>query len=101
MWDELRAFEAAQRAAATGSEAPGSADSRLKRRAERAEESFERALAAAGGASGTRADPEAAAKVAELEALQKEAAIADRLSALRGGGKPAPAKKRASAKPAR
>jgi hypothetical protein len=42
---------------------------------------------AAGGLSGGRASPEAAAKVAELEALQKEAAIAERLAALRGGGK--------------
>jgi hypothetical protein len=33
-----------------------------------------------------RASPEAAAKVAELEALQKQAAIAERL-ALQGGGK--------------
>ena len=101
MWDELRAFEAAQRAASTGSDAPGSADARLKRRAERAEEAFERALAAAGGATGARAGTEAAAKVAEIEALQKEAAIAERLAALRDGGKPAAPKKRGPAKPAR
>jgi phage shock protein A len=87
MYDELRAFEAAQRAAASDFEAPGSPDSRVHRRAERAEEAFERALAAAGGLSGGRASPEAAAKVAELEALQKEAAIAERLAALSGAGK--------------
>lgn len=94
MYDELRSFEASQRAASTGSDAPGSPDSHLQRRAERAQEAFERAMDAAGGLSGGRASPEAAAKVAELEALQKEAAIAERLAALRGGGKdsgPAPA----------
>lgn len=89
MYEELRAFEATQRAAASDCEAPGSPDARVQRRAERAEEAFERALAAAGGLSGGRASPDAAAKVAELEALQKEAAIAERLAALQGGGKPA------------
>jgi phage shock protein A len=88
MYEELRVFEATQRAASSDCEAPGSPDARVRRRAERAEEAFERALAAAGGMSGGRASPEAAAKVAELEALQKEAAIAERLAALREGGKP-------------
>ena len=86
MYDELREFEAAQRAASCGEGAPGAPDAQLKRRAERAEQAFERAMAAAGGISGSRASPEAAAKVAELEALQKEAAIAERLAALRDGG---------------
>lgn len=86
MYEELRSFEAAQRAGASGDEGPGSLDSQLQRRAERAQEAFERAMDAAGGLSGGRASPEAAAKVAELEALQKEAAIAERLAALRGGG---------------
>jgi phage shock protein A len=87
MFDELRSFEAAQRAGTSGENAPGSPDSGLQRRAERAQETFERAMEAAGGLSGGRASPEAAAKVAELEALQKEATIAERLAALRGGGK--------------
>jgi phage shock protein A len=88
MYDELRGFEAAQRAGSDGDDAPGSPDSRLQRRAERAQEAFERAMESAGGLSGGRASPEAAAKVAELEALQKEAAIAERLAALRDGGNP-------------
>ncbi|HYW17383.1 MAG TPA: PspA/IM30 family protein [Allosphingosinicella sp.] len=87
MYDELRSFEAAQRAGSTGGESAGSLDSNLQRRAERAQEAFERAMDSAGGLSGGRASPEAAAKVAELEALQKEAAIAERLAALQGGGK--------------
>lgn len=98
MYDELRGFEAAQRAGSNGDDGPGSLDSRLQRRAERAQEAFERAMDAAGGLSGGRASPEAAAKVAELEALRKEAAIAERLAALRGDGNPA-AGKRARAKP--
>lgn len=91
MYDELRSFEAAQRAGSSGENAPGSPDSGLQRRAERAQEAFERAMDAAGGLSGGRASPESAAKVAEIEALQKEAAIAERLAALRGGGKSAAA----------
>jgi phage shock protein A len=89
MYEELRAFEAAQHAASSDFEAPGSPDSQVQRRAERAEEAFERALAAAGGFGGARTSPDAAAKVAELEALQKEAAIAERLAALSGAGKAA------------
>jgi phage shock protein A len=100
MYDELRAFEAAQKAGSSGDDAPGSPDSRLQRRAERAQEAFERALDAAGGVSGGRASPEAAAKVAELEALQKEAAIAERLAALQGGSKGA-ASASAAGKPGR
>ena len=87
MYDELRSFEAAQRAGSVGGEGPESPDSRLQRRAERAQEAFERAMDAAGGLGAGRASPEAAAKVAELEALQKEAAIAERLAALKSGGK--------------
>ncbi len=103
MYDELRGFEAAQRAGSNGDDAPGSPDSRLQRQAERAQEAFERAMDSAGGLSGGRASPEAAAKVAELERLQKEAAIAERLAALQGGGKgaasAAAAGKRGRAKP--
>jgi phage shock protein A len=87
MYDELRGFEAAQRAGSNCDDSPGSLDSRLQRRAEQAQEAFERAMDAAGGLTGGRASPEAAAKVAELEALQKEAAIAERLAALQGAGK--------------
>ena len=87
MYDELRSFEAAQRAGSTGDQAPGSPDAGLQRRAERAQETFERAMDAAGGLSSGRASPKAAAAVAELEALQKEAAIAERLAELRGDGK--------------
>lgn len=87
MFDELRAFEAAQQAAAGGADGPGAPDSRLRRRAERAQEAFERAMDSAGGLGGGRASPEAAAKVAEIEALQKQAAIAERLAALQKGGK--------------
>lgn len=100
MEEELRAFETAQRAASSCGEAPGSPDARVKRQAERAEEAFERAMAAAGGMSGGRPSPEAGAKVAELEELQKEAAIAERLAALRDTGKTAGAagKKRGPAR---
>jgi phage shock protein A len=87
MYDELRGFEDSQQAASAGDESNGWLGSGLARRAERAQQAFERAMDSAGGLSGGRASPEEAAKVAELEALQKEAAIAERLAALRGGGK--------------
>jgi phage shock protein A len=84
MYAELRSFEESQRAASAGEDGSGLPGSGLQRRAERAQAAFERAMDAAGGLGGGRASPEAAAKVAELEALQKEAAIAERLAALRG-----------------
>ncbi|HEX8307079.1 MAG TPA: hypothetical protein VF645_01500 [Allosphingosinicella sp.] len=87
MYDELRSFESSQRAGTAGEDGLGWLGSGLQRRAERAQEAFERAMEAAGGLGGGRASPEAAAKVAELEALQKEAAIAERLAALRGDRK--------------
>ena len=84
MYDELRSFEESRRAGAAGADGAGWPGSGLQRRAQRAQEAFERAMDSAGGLGGGRASPEAAAKVAELEALQKEAAIAERLAALRG-----------------
>ncbi|HEX8126488.1 MAG TPA: hypothetical protein VF548_12980 [Allosphingosinicella sp.] len=87
MYDELRSFEESQRAGSSAEDGAGWLGSGLQRRAERAQEAFERAMDSAGGLAGGRASPEAAAKVAELEALQKEAAIAERLAALRGEGK--------------
>jgi len=80
MEKELAAFESARRAAASADPAGAS---RAARNAERAEEAFRRAMTAAGGIPSpvTSGDKDA---VAEIEALRKEAAIAERLAALRG-----------------
>jgi phage shock protein A len=83
MEEQLALFQEAQAAARSAGDAPGRANVRAERMAERAVEAFDRALKAAGGVAGERARPEAAAKVAEIEALQREAAVAERLAALR------------------
>ena len=82
MAEEVRTFEAAQRAAESETAAPAA---RAERWAERAEEAFQRAMEAAGTSPRAPADGDAAEKVAEIEALQREAAIAARLAALKTG----------------
>lgn len=90
MEDALAAFEAARRDSSVGGDGPARPDRRTERRVERAEEAFDRAMAGAGGVAGIgRADAQTAAKVAEIATLQKSAAIARRMAALRaarGGG---------------
>jgi len=86
MQEELAAFEAAQRDAALGGEGRGRPSRRTERKVERAEEAFDRAMAGLGGATGVgRTDAQSAAKVAEIDAMQKSAAIAQRMAALRAG----------------
>jgi phage shock protein A len=97
MEEELAAFQSARRAADGDPAAPGAADARLQRRAERAEETFRRAMSAAGAVAGSETDAGAAAKVAEIEKLQRETAVAERLAALRA----AQAKAAAPARPAK
>lgn len=83
MQKELAAFEAAQNdAAALSAAAAASPEQRSERRIARAEAAFERAMNAAGVAVGLAA-PDKAAQLAEVDALQKEAAIAERLEALK------------------
>ena len=84
MEEALAAFETAQRDASLGGDGPARPDRRTERRVERAEEAFDRAMAGAGGVAGIgRADAPTAAKVAEIATLQKSAAIAQRMAALR------------------
>lgn len=88
MEEALAAFELAQRDAALGGEGPTRPDRQTERKVNRAEEAFDRAMAAAGGVAGvSRADAQAAAKVAEIATLQKSAAIAQRMAALRSAAK--------------
>jgi phage shock protein A len=83
MQKELAAFEAAQTdAAASSAAAAASPEQRSEQRIARAEAAFERAMNAAGLAVGLAA-PDKAAQLAEVDALQKEAAIAERLEALK------------------
>ncbi|MBD0272612.1 MAG: PspA/IM30 family protein [Acetobacteraceae bacterium] len=84
MEEALAAFESAQRDASLGGDGPARPDRRTERRVERAEDAFERAMAGAGGISAaSRADAQTAAKVAEIATMQRSAAIAQRMAALR------------------
>ena len=85
MEEALACFEAARRdAAPVGRETP--AAWRPERRVERAEAAFDRAMAGAGGVAGAaRADADATKRVAEIDALQRSARVAERLAALRAG----------------
>jgi phage shock protein A len=74
---------------------------RSERKVARAEETFERAMAAAGVPGPGLMDAEEAAKLAEVDALRKDDAIAQRLAALRAAGKAAPAGRGAKKRPAK
>jgi phage shock protein A len=87
MEEALAAFESAQRDAALGGEGPTRPARTTEHKVKRAEEAFDRAMTAAGGVAGvSRADAQTAAKVAEISTLQKSAAIAQRMAALRSAG---------------
>lgn len=84
MMEALAAFESAQRDASLGGDGFAHSDRRTERRVERAEEAFDRAMAASGSVANTvRADAQVVAKVAEIDALQNSAEIARRMAALR------------------
>lgn len=74
---ELAAFEAAQQAGAPAAAVRRERD--LQERADRAQETFERVMAAAGGNAAGRSD----AHEAEIDALRRDEAIEARLAAMR------------------
>jgi phage shock protein A len=82
MEEALTAFQAAQREAALGGAGSPGKSRNVERKVERAEQAFDRAMAGAGAAF-SRADGKAAAKVAEIDVMQKSAAVAERMAALR------------------
>lgn len=90
MEKELAAFQTARREAACGEYAATPAE-RSRTKVARAEAAFERAMAAAGGGGAGLIDPEEAAKLAEVDAMQRDDRIAARLAALRAQAAPAPA----------
>ncbi len=79
MEKELAAFEAARRDARFAEDGTGGEDRRIQRKVDRAQQTFDRVLASAGAAGAGRPDD----KEAEIDALRREAAVADRLAALR------------------
>jgi phage shock protein A len=91
MEQELHVFQATQREANICGAGVNSPVDRTESRVSRAEAAFERAMAAGGGVTTNLMNREHAAKIAEVEALQREAAIEARLAALRAEQKPASA----------
>ena len=87
MEEELAAFETAQREAALGGDGPARQDRRIERKVERAVDAFDRAMAGVGGGI-SRSDAQAAAKVAEIDVIQKSSEIARRMAALRSAAQP-------------
>lgn len=84
MIEKLAAFESARHEAAYNGAASTPPGTGTERRVSRAEAAFDRAMAGAGGAGGmTRSDAETAAKVGQINVLQRNAQIAERLAALR------------------
>jgi phage shock protein A len=94
----LREFELARRDAALGSGDPDQ-ERRIKRNVERAQATFDRVMANSGGPCVAAASNPEAAKLAEIDAIRRETAVAERLAALRdakaGGSKKKPVKSRA------
>lgn len=87
---ELAAFEALREQDGPGAAAV-SRDRKLQDRADRAQETFDRVMASAGGGAAGRADPHEA----EIDALRREEAIEARLAAMRA------AQEKAAARPKR
>jgi phage shock protein A len=77
MEDELAAYQESKREIG----GPARPDDRIRKRVERAEQAFSRAM---GNVEPTpRADAEAAAKLSEIDEIQRSSAVAERLAALR------------------
>jgi phage shock protein A len=87
---ELAAFEAARADTVLGGDGPTQRDQALQRKVDRAQETFDRVMAGAGGKPAAPAD----AKEAEIDALRRSAAVAERLAALRAAPEPRPARAR-------
>ena len=87
---ELAAFEAARADTMLGGDGPTRRDQALQRKVDRAQETFERVMAGAGGKPAAPAD----AQEAEIDALRRNAAVAERMAALRAAPEPRPARAR-------
>lgn len=81
MAKDLAAFQTSHRDADLRPDCTKRQDQRIKRNVARAEQAFGRVMAAT-GAEGA-ADPEAAARLAEIDAIRRSSVLAERLAALR------------------
>ena len=90
MEQALAAFEAARPNAAPGGDDPERRDQALRRKVDRAQETFDRVMAGVGGSPAGRADDEEA----EIDALRRQSALAERMAALRAAPPPRAARPR-------
>lgn len=90
MEQALAAFEAARPAPSPGGDDPARRDQALRRKVDRAQETFDRVMAGAGGSPAGGADDEEA----EIDALRRQAALAERMAALRAAPPPRAARPR-------
>jgi phage shock protein A len=90
MEQALAAFEAARPDPAPGGDDPARRDQALQRKVDRAQETFDRVMAAVGGNGAGHTDDEEA----EIDALRRSEALAERLAALRAAPAPRPARAR-------
>lgn len=88
MQEALAAFEIARSDAALGGDGGFHSARKHEQQVERAEAAFDRAMTGAGGVGFSRGDADAINRVAEIDAMQRNATVAQRLAAL----KQAPAK---------
>ena len=89
MQEALAAFEIARSDAATGGDGGSGVARQVERKVAHAEAAFDRAMTGAGGTGFSRGDVDAINQVAELDALHKNATVAQRLAALKAEPKAA------------
>lgn len=83
MEDALSAYLIARREASQGGDGPSRPERSAEKKIESAEQAFDRAMTGAGGLGLSRADADTVNRVAEIDVMQKSAAIAERLAALK------------------
>lgn len=83
MTEALAAFDIARSDAALGGDGEFHSARRHERVVEQAEAAFDRAMGGAGGVGFQRGDADAINRVAEIDTLQKNATVAQRLAALK------------------
>jgi phage shock protein A len=83
MDDALQAYLLSRREAARGGDGPTRPERSAEKKVDAAEQAFDRAMAGAGGVGFARAEAGTINRVAELDAMQRSATIAQRLAALK------------------
>ena len=83
MEEALAAYAIAQREAAVGGDGKTRPERSAEKKVDAAEQAFNRAMQGAGGLGLTRTDADTINRVAEIDGLQKSAAVTERLAALK------------------